>query len=179
MKRACISLAIAASILTFNTAAGAGTPVLGFEIGVSTVDQVAKDLAKVTSVSDSGTNKWSGGPMLKTDGSSYKIDGLQDVLYIFDEQKKLTGVIMTLNKSRFDSIHQFLSSKYKVQNQQRPFVGNQFARFKTTDAIVEVDAPHMSFEMEVRYLRNDLLQKFKNQSQAEANSKRKSEASKF
>jgi hypothetical protein len=37
----------------------------------------------------------------------------------------------------------------------------------------------MSFQMEVRYLRGDLLQKFNSQSQAETAAKKKSEASKF
>lgn len=177
MKIRLISWAITLSAMT--AAAHAGTPVLGFEVGTSTLDQIKSNLSKQTAVNDNGINKWSGGPMLQTNGESYEIEGLQKVLYIFDEQKKLTGVIMTMGKNRFDSVHQFLSKKYKVQTQQRPFVGDQFARFKTTDGVVELDAPHMSFEMDVRYLRSDLVQKFNAQSQAEATAKRKNEASKF
>jgi len=157
----------------------AGTPVLGFEVGVSTFEQVNAGLAKKTRVENTGVNKFSNGPMLKTDGSAYEIDGLTEVLYIFDEQKKLMGVVMDMNKSRFDAIYQFLAPKYKLSEQQRPFVGNQFARFRTADSTIELDAPHMSFEMSVRYMRNDLVQKFKAQSQAEAAAKKKSESSKF
>lgn len=161
------------------TAANAGTQVLDFEIGVTTADQAKQELVKKTKVEDSGTNKFSGGPMLKTKGTSYEIDGLNEVLYIFDEKKVLAGVVMHMNKARFDSIFQFLSSKYKVASQQRPFVGNQFARFKPSDAFIEMDAPHLGFTMEVRYIRNDLMQKFNEQSEAEAAAKKKSEASKF
>jgi len=117
--------------------------------------------------------------MLKTKGTSYEIDGLNEVLYIFDEKKILAGVIMGMNKARFDAIFQFLSSKYQVTSQERPFVGNQFARFKPSDSFIDVDAPHLSFTMEIRYVRNDLMQKFNAQSEAEAVAKKKSEASKF
>ena len=159
--------------------ANAGTQVLGYEIGVSTADQVKKDLVKKMKVEDAGANKFSGGPMLKTKGTSYEIDGLNEVLYIFDEKKILAGVIMGMNKARFDAIFQFLSSKYQVTSQERPFVGNQFARFKPSDSFIDVDAPHLCFTMEIRYVRNDLMQKFNAQSEAEAAAKKKSEASKF
>jgi hypothetical protein len=174
-----LSRILAAIVLAACGIAYAGTPVLGFEVGVSTFDQVSSTLAKKTKVVDSGVSKFSNGPMVKTDGTSYEIDGLNEVLYIFDEQKKLMGVVMDMNKARFDSIFQFLSGKYKVAAQERPFVGNQFARFKTPDTVIEIDAPHLSFQMEVRYLRNDLLQKFNAQSQADAAAKKKSEAAKF
>ena len=76
-------------------------------------------------------------------------------------------------------IYELLSGKYKVLSQQRPFVGDQFARFESPGGIIELDAPHMSFEMDVRYLRSDLVQKFKDQSEVERQAKKKSEASKF
>ena len=159
--------------------AHAGTQVLGFEIGVTTVEQLRETLSKKTQLEPSGTNKDSGGEMLKTEGAAYDIEGLTSVLYVFDDQKKLAGVFMDMGKHRFDAIFQFLSKKYKVSAQQRPFVGDQFASFRPADALIEMDAPHLGFTMEVRYIRNDLLQKFKAQSKAEAAAKRNSEASKF
>jgi hypothetical protein len=156
-----------------------GTPVLGFEVGVSTLEQVKATLSKKTRIKDNGINKWSNGPMLKTDGSSYEIEGLHSVLYIFDEQKKLMGVVMDLNKERFSSIYEVLSKKYKVKEQKRPFVGNQFAVFESPDGIVELDAPHLGFNMEARYLRSDLVQKFNSGSEAENRAKKKREAEQF
>lgn len=167
--------------LTFAvcTLAHAGTQVLGFEIGATTVDQLRQDLSKKTKLESTGTNKYSGGEMFKTDGAPYDIDGLNSVLYIFDDQKKLAGVVMDMGKHRFDAVFQFLNGKYKVSAQQRPFVGNQFARFRPADSFIELDAPHLGFNMEVRYIRNDLMQKFNSQSESEAATKKKSEASKF
>ncbi|BBO21083.1 MAG: hypothetical protein HKUEN07_01390 [Rhodocyclaceae bacterium] len=174
-----VQSALAAIALMCSIGANAGTQALGFEIGASTIDQVKSTLVKQTKVADSGTNKFTMGPMLKTDGASYEIEGLNEVLYIFDDQKKLAGIIMDMNKARFDAIFQALSAKYKVSSQQRPFVGNQFARFKTQDSVIEMDAPHLGFVMEVRYIRNDLMQKFNSQSAAEADAKKKREAAKF
>ena len=42
-----------------------------------------------------------------------------------------------------------------------------------------IDAPHLNFDMEVRYVRKDLMQKFNTQSQAEADAKKKQESAKF
>ena len=174
-----VQSAVIVATLMYSVAANAGTPVLGFEISVSTADQIKSTLSKQTKVIDNGLNKFTSGPMLKTDGTSYEIEGLRSVLYVFDDQKKLAGVIMDMNKGRFDAVFKALSAKYKVASQQRPFVGNQFARFKTQDSIIEVDAPHMSFDMEVRYVRHDLMQKFNSQSAAEDEAKKKREAAKF
>jgi hypothetical protein len=172
-----LSLAILAIVC--STLAQAGTTVLGFEIGVTTLDQLKRDLAKKTKLQSQGTNKYTGGEMIKTAGNGYDIEGLNGVLYIFDDQKKLSAVIMDMGKYRFDSIFQFLSSKYKVVEQRRQFVGDQYARFKPNDATIEIEAPHLSFVMEVRYIRNDLMQKFIAINEAEAAAKKKSEAAKF
>jgi hypothetical protein len=168
-------------ILVFfgSVTASAGTQVLGVEIGVTTVEQLKQSLSKKAKIEDRGENKYTGGAMIKTDGKSYEIDGLTEVLYIFDDQKKLAGLVMSMNKARFDAVFQFLNGKYKVTSQERPFVGNQSAVFRPTDATIEIDAPHMSFEMEVRYIRNDLMQKYNSQSASEAAAKKKNEGSKF
>ena len=174
-----VQSAVIVAILMLSVGASAGTQVLGFEISVSSADQIRTTLSKQTKVVDNGLNKFTSGPMLKTDGTSYEIEGLSSVLYLFDDQKKLAGVIMDMQKDRCDAVYKALSAKYKVSSQQRPFVGNQFARFKTQDVIIEMDAPHLSFDMEVRYVRNDLMQKFNSQSAAEADTKNKREAAKF
>lgn len=174
-----LQLMFVASMVSVYAHANAGTQVLGAEIGVTTLEQLKLELSKKTKVEDRGNNKYSGGAMLKTDGASYEIEGLATVLYIFDQQKKLAAVIMDMDKERFNTVFQFLNGKYKVVAQQRPFVGNQSARFKPADAYIDMDAPHMGFNMEVRYIRNDLMQKFNTKSDADAAAKKKSEASKF
>ena len=174
-----IRYVMACVFIVFAGSAFAGTQVLGFEIGTSTVEQVRAELAKKTQVKDAGTNKYSRGAMLETDGSSYGISGLNDVLYIFDDQKRLMAVLMDMEKAQFDQIYKYIGAKYKLVSEQRPFVGNQYARFNSPDSVIEIDAPHLSFQMAVRYIRKDLMQKFDDQSRAEESAKKKSEAEKF
>lgn len=177
--RILVSCVLAFLSLSTALTSHAGTPVLGVEIGVTTVEQLRQDLGKRTSLEKRGINKWSGGEMYGTDGEAYDIEGLNNVLYIFDTRQKLAGVVLGMGKHKFDSVYKALSAKYKVAAQQRPFVGDQFARFKPADTVIELNAPHLSFDMEVSYLRNDLMQRFNQQSEAEKQAKQRSEASKF
>ncbi len=153
--------------------------VLGFELGVSTSEQVKSTLAAQTKVEELGLNRFSGGPALRTDGAAYEVETLSKVVYIFDERKRLSGVLMTMNKSRYEAVHKFLAAKYKLFSETRPFVGNQMSRFKTADTTIDMDAPHLGFEMEIRYLNDDLLKRYNAQSQLEAEAKRRQESAKF
>lgn len=153
--------------------------VLGFEVGTSTLQQVKAQLATQTKIQDAGTNKFTGGAQFKTDGGGYDIETLSEVFYIFDKDQQLAGVLMDMGKSRFDEVFNFLSGKYKVTAKQRPFVGDMFARFKAKGVIIELDAPHLGFGMQARYIRDDLYQQFNTQSAQEMQQKKASEKSKF
>jgi hypothetical protein len=173
-----IATLLTTTLLAVATAQ-AGTQVIGVEIGVTTPEQLSQSVGGKGKLQSKGTNKYSGGEMYASGGDGYGIEGLTEVTYIFDGQKKLAAVLMDLDKSRFDAINKALSAKYKATAQQRPFVGDQYVRFQTADAVVELSAPHMSFAMTVNYVRNDLMQQFKTQSKAEQDSKARAEASKF
>lgn len=101
------------AVMFYINIAYAGTKVLGFEINVSTADQVKNALSSQTNVVDAGINKYSRGTSLLTDGDSYEIEGLHNVGYIFDSQNKLVAVVMVMNKDRFDSVFNAVSAKYK------------------------------------------------------------------
>jgi len=171
--------AAAAFALLTSHAALAGTPVLGVELGVSTLDQVRSTQGQKAELENAGVNEYTGGPMLVSEGTGYGIEGLRKVAYIFDSQKKLAAVLMTLEKGRFDTIARVVAGKYKLRSQERPFVGNQQATFQTGDGVIELNAPHMSFEMTALYARSDLMQQFKTQSKRAKDAKAASEASKF
>jgi len=166
------------TLLALSTAT-AGTQVIGVEIGVTTPEQLSQSLAGKAKLQSKGVNKFSGGAMYATGGEGYGIEGLSEVTYIFDGEKKLAAVLMDLDKSRFDAINKALTAKYKATAQQRPFVGDQYMRFQTADSVVELTAPHMSFSMTANYIRNDLMQRVKTQSKAEQEEKTRAEASKF
>lgn len=153
--------------------------VLGFELGSSTQQQVRSRLGNQARIGDVGTNKFTGGQQFKTSGEGYGLDGLTEVVYIFDKDQKLAGVLMEMGNDRFDEVFGVLAGKYKVTAQARPFVGNKFGRFKAKGATIELSAPHMSFEMQANYIRDDLYAQFTTQSAAEAQQKRAAEQSKF
>lgn len=47
-------------------------------MGVTTIDQLKRSFQKRPKVELSGTNKYSGGDMIKTDGAAYEIEGLNE-----------------------------------------------------------------------------------------------------
>jgi hypothetical protein len=159
--------------------AGNNAAPLGQEIGVATSKQVRDQIGNQTQLADGGINKFSGGRMLKGDGSGLGVEGLQDVLFIFDASDKLSGVVMTMGKDRFKDTLDALSKKYKLVGKQVPFVGNSYAKFKQGSSVVELDAPHMSFSLELRYLSDELLAVFNNKSSVEAAEKKRNQASKL
>lgn len=166
-------------VIASASVANAGTKVLGFELGVTTVEEVKAALQNKARINAISTNRHSGGPQFDTAGNGYQIDGLISVHYIFDAQSKLAAVMLKMNKDRFSSVFSMLANKYPVASQQRPFVGNQFAEFKTQDAIIIVNAPHLSFEMDVDYIRIDLMSRYNANNALDAAAQRRHEASQF
>lgn len=152
---------------------------LGLEVGVADLATVKNKLGGQTRLREDGINKWTGGPMLKGDGEGLGIDGLQEILFIFDPQRKLQGVVMTMDKGRFGDVRGFLKAKYETVREVVPFVGNAYARYRSGDSIAEIDAPHLSFSMEVRYLSNALLKHYQAASAEEENRRKKAESAKF
>lgn len=170
-------LVLALIISLLPQAAMAAAAPFGMTIGTATLHDVNRELGPKTKLEIAGVNKWTNGPMLKSDGSGLGIDGLQSVYFIFTPQGKLVGVFLTLPKERYASIKNSLRSKYKLVSAQEPFVGNQLAKFQDGNVAIEASAPHMSFEMELSYT-NDEFRSLRNQKmQAEATQKRQREQS--
>lgn len=174
-----LSFFIAFVLSSLVLPAHAGLKVLGVEIGVSTLEQVRKQAAASGAVKNGGTNTWSEGPTLEVPGSSYEIQGLNSVLYIFTPDEKLTAVVMTMQNHRFDEIFDVLAGKYKMIKKERPFVGNNFAKFSAPDSIIELDAPHLSFEMQVRYMSSSFSKAWRDGLQSQRQQKRNNDKSSF
>lgn len=179
MKLSFVTLSIIVFAISQANMAFAGTPVLGFEVATTTKAEFLTSMQGKTDVQELGLNKFSHGQMYSTNGDSYQIDGLQSVLYIFDTKKVLSGVVMTMDKNSFDKVYRAISAKYKVIKQDRPFVGNQYAKFKSKDSTIEISAPHLSLEMNVSYLTFAFENSFKKISEAEQKAKKHQEASQF
>lgn len=137
---------------------------LGMEIGYANLSGVREKLGSVTTLEEKGTNKFTNGRMLVSNGEGIGVDGLSNLLLIFDKNDVLAGVVMTIPKNPKDLFVK-LSGKYKpVNNRIDSFMNYGYARLEKGDSLVEIDAPHLSFDMEVRYLTKRLMADFKRQS---------------
>jgi hypothetical protein len=162
-----------------NTAFATNAAPLGFELGVATSAQVKQQIGGKTSLSDAGTNKYSGGKMLQGEGSGLGIEGLSEITFIFDQSDKLAAVLMTLPKGSFQKTLSALSGKYKLITKEVPFVGDASAKLQQGDSVIDISAPHMSFQMTVSYLTKNLKQAFKQQAGSEQAAKEKHQADQF
>lgn len=168
------------SCLALSTAlAHAEVAPFGLAVGSATIRDVHAQLGSDTRLEDNGFNKWSDGPMLLSNGTGLGIEGLQNALFIFDTKETLVGVVLTLPKSRFDAITAHLKSKYKLVSSQIPPVGNKSATFREDAITIETVAPHLSFEMEVRYFHKTFTQAYTQRSQEEKTRKQQVEREKF
>ncbi len=147
---------------------------LGLEIGFANLAGVKHKLGGMTNLESVGTNEYSEGPMLRSSGEGLGVDGLSQLLLIFDKDNVLVGVVMTLPKAPKDVL-QKLSEKYQVvDNRIDAFMNNGYARLGKGESLIEIDAPHLSFTMEVRYLTQKLMADYQQKSAA-ANAKQRQE----
>lgn len=144
----------------------------GLEIGKASVADVkAKYSTKYT-----GINKYSNGDVYDLDVSELSLDGLESATVIFGANGKLQGVFCTLPKEKFKYLFGSLKSKYKLLNSNMPFVGDSSAKFVDGNTEITLNAPHMSFVMDMNYIDKNLMKRFKQQSSNEQQSKKKKEA---
>lgn len=176
-KLACLFALLGMTFSHFAFAANAAP--FGQVLGVATYAQVKQQLGSKSNLSDAGTNKYSGGKMLEGDGNGLGIDGLSGVTFIFDRADKLAGVVMNLPKESFKPTLKALSAKYKLVDSEVPFVGNASARLRQGDSVIELNAPHLSFTMEVLYLTNGLKQAFQQRASSERAASEKRQADMF
>jgi hypothetical protein len=169
------SIAVAANTNTSRTQPQNAAP-LGLEIGYANLASVKEKIGRITKLDDAGINQYSGGPMLISDGKGLDVDGLSSVSFIFDNNQILAGVVMKLPKNAKETFAT-LAKKYKpAENKIDSFMDYGYARLSKGDSFIEVDAPHLSFEMEVRYLTKKLMASFKQQTtNSDAKKKKKKE----
>lgn len=164
-------------IASLAHAAGGNAAPFGMEVGVATQAQVKASIGAKSKLQDKGINKYTMGRMLGTDGAGLEVDGVQSVLFIFDKNDVLAGAILTMTKDP-KGLYSMLSGKYKtVSNRIDNFMNFGYARLEKGDSWVEIDAPHLSFEMEVRYVTKALLAAFNQTSSQEEQTKQKNKAS--
>ena len=83
---------------------------------------------------------------------------------------------MVLNKSRFDEMHKQLRKKYKVVKTKIPFVGDSYDHYKDGKTLIELDAPHLSFDMTLTYMQKSFKDAYLSGLKKQNEAKKKEEA---
>src|SRR5690554_4090514 len=139
----------------------ANPSVFGLSINKTSVEELKSEY----SVKYSGVNKYSGGEMYDIPKGQIAFDGLNKVTTIFSKDGILLAVLAEFPKHKFDYLNSFLSNKYSLVSQKIPFVGNKSATYRDGQTEIELNAPHMSFEMSLNYIHEELLSAFNQQSE--------------
>ncbi|OOF87942.1 hypothetical protein BKG93_00280 [Rodentibacter ratti] len=150
------------------------------ELGKTTEQEVKE----MYSLEQDGINSYSDGNQYYINTREIDFDGLKSTLVIFDKQGILVGVLSTLSESdpmkhgTFSHLYKILNNKYKLVKKERPFVGDQFAKFKDGNTEITLNAPHMgNFEIRLDYIRNNLLENYKKRNAKDKKAKIENDAS--
>ena len=130
---------------------------LGLEIGYANLSGVKQKLGSMTSLSEAGTSEHTGGKIFSSDGQGLGVDGLSKFITVFDKSETLVAVIMTMPKN-VDSTYSKLSEKYKpVSKNVDEFMGYGSAKLEKGDSLIILEAPHLSFAMDVVYATKEFM----------------------
>lgn len=130
---------------------------LGLEIGYANLSGVKQKLGSMTSLREAGTSEHSGGKIFASDGLGLGVDGLSKFVAVFDKSETLVAVIMTMPKN-VNSTYSKLSEKYKpVSKNVDEFMGYGSAKLEKGDSLIILEAPHLSFAMDVVYATKEFM----------------------
>ncbi|MGS2743870.1 hypothetical protein ACU6TU_09755 [Halomonas sp. LS-001] len=160
-------------LAVFSHTALADPTAFGLTLGASSEAEMKAQYR----VEHTGVNRYSDGNTYEIPAHQVAFNGLKKLTAIFDEDEVLVALLATFHKNRFDDLNQAIGQKYRRVNQQIPFVGNKKASFRDGDTQIILDAPHLSFELTLSYLRDNFNTAFNQRSQQEQRQRREQEAS--
>ncbi|AGI32398.1 TPA: hypothetical protein PXF07_001739 [Mannheimia haemolytica] len=147
------------------------------------------DVKEMYNLEPEGVNKYSKGNQYFIDPTQLDLEDLKSTLIIFDEKGVLVFVGSEFNSissiedsknryKKFDYLYKILASKYKLVKKERPFVGDQYAKFKDGNSEIELSEPHMGgFKINLTYAKKEFLDAFQKIQSEDKKQKTKDEAS--
>jgi hypothetical protein len=150
-RLATLLLALAATLLPVALVAAATSP-LGFTLGQTTLAEVER------SVPPDRIRQRVGRALLELDPAAFDFDGLEQVLLIFNTaEQHLAMVVLTIAKRRFRDVLADLRAKYSVDRERIDnFMQNGEALFRSGDDWIHLEAPHLSFSIELTYATDEV-----------------------
>ena len=123
---------------------------LGIEPGKSTLKEVE---AKHKIISKSCNNNIKAECEYRISPSKLPLIEAKTISFYCNSEEIVRAVVITANKSDFKGLFESLSKKYILKEKIMPFVGDKSAVFQADNNVfVILDAPHMSFEIELIYI---------------------------
>jgi hypothetical protein len=147
--------------------------------GITIKETSIKDLKQKYSVTKAGINKYSQGKMYNINPSQVEFDGLNSLLVIFGPDEKALAVLTNINKNQYDKLYGMLSTKYKLVSKKDAFVGDKKAEFIDDQTKIILNAPHLSFNLELYYIHKDFDALFMQESENEEKEKKSKEKEKL
>ena len=146
-NRACIMIMFILTVgLVGLSFADEGIGPFGLSVGSSQTDDM---LERFPSAVEVGSNSWTGGAMYRVDGAHLPLQGARRATFVFGQGDRLDAVLITLNKRRFDAVRRLLDEQYPRVSARIPHVGDAHVEWHVGDVIIELDSPHMSFDMQL------------------------------
>ncbi len=144
---------LAAATMAF---AGNNAAPLGFELGTATRTEIQAGLGEKVELVEKGISKFSGGVILEGPGDGLGTEHLQRVAFIFDAQQRLAAVELQFPKgfgnATTTQVADVLQRNYGQVRRNIPAVGDASARYSKGSSVIDLDAPHMSFDFTVAYM---------------------------
>jgi len=153
-------LGAALLLLSLSMGVAGAAPQVAAPLGLELGKASCADLERAAGQAPSGGDKvslWGGGPVVEVrDVGRLQLEGLQRATAICDANQKILLLVLQLPKGGMSSealqaTATQLDKKYQVVRRNLPMLGNGSAEWRASNAVIEIDAPHLSFEFELRY----------------------------
>lgn len=154
----------------------ADTSAFGITLGKTTLDEFRKEYPSAVK---EGISDWTDGEIFSVPVNDLNFEGVKGDYVIFTRDGKATAITIDIDKERFNAIHEMLTKKYKVSKKDIPFVGNKFVRYKNGDDVIELNAPHLSFKMNLLYAEKEFMDTYLKRKSEENNKKSSDELNKL
>ena len=137
--------------------------VLGFVMGVSTLEQVQAQAMRqenpLVPVQEPLTGGTALTPKAEDQGRPHGDAELSSVVYLFDKNQKLAGVLMRIGADRYAPAYEYLARQYHLAPGNDPQDNQAWVKFQAPGVTIELAPPDDEGKVRVIYLRDDFYQK--------------------
>nr|WP_253308560.1 hypothetical protein [Rickettsia endosymbiont of Ceutorhynchus assimilis] len=128
---------------------------IGLELNKATIT----DIMKKYKITKKESNYWQGYNYF-IDIKDINLEKISQVLVICNDFNIVEAVILTIDKNKFEEFYTALTSKYTLIKKDIKPEGSKSAAFTDGDCSIILEAPEISFDMELTYVTDNFYKKF-------------------